>query len=191
MKRRVVIALAIGLTFYAFSDIQLWQRIFEGHSLFQFEYQYQTGHLVTLVALIGIGMVLLWDARLWALWYGGAFYTLAFGGVCDVLYYWLDGRELPKLMPWLDSGQLLLFQPATVTSSSLLLSASIWCAFWTALLFAPQLLKSLSARRRWLFPVAEGSLLVAGLHDHDVVPESDHDHDREQRPNDPTALQLP
>ena len=99
MKRRVVVALGVGLLFYALSDILLWQRIFEAHDLFQYDMQYQSGHVSTLVAMIGVGVVLLWDARLWALWYAVAFYTLTFSGLEDVLYYWLDGTQDPGFMP--------------------------------------------------------------------------------------------
>src|ERR1700730_14569150 len=88
IRRKVVVALVIGLFFYALSDLLLWQRIFEQHSMFQFDYQSKSGHVSTLVAMIGIGVVLLWDAKLWAVWYAAAFYTLAFSGLEDILYYW-------------------------------------------------------------------------------------------------------
>ena len=128
MKRRVVVALAAGETFYALSDILLWQRIFEAHGLYEYDGAYQSGHVVILVALIGTGMVLLIDTRWWALWYGLAFYTLAFGGVADVLYYWLDGRAIPAVLPWLDENHLILFHP--VTNGTVLASALVWIAFW-------------------------------------------------------------
>lgn len=89
MRLRVVLALATGLFFYALSDILLWQRIFEGHDLFAFDAQYRSGHVSTLVGFIAVGVVLQWDRGLWAIWWATAFYTLAFGGVCDVLL--LDG----------------------------------------------------------------------------------------------------
>lgn len=59
MRRKVAVALAAGLFFYALSDVLLWQRIFEAHDLFQFDMQYQNGHVATLVALIAVGVVLL------------------------------------------------------------------------------------------------------------------------------------
>jgi len=130
MTRRVVVALSVGLLFYALSDILLWQRIFEAHGLYQYDGAYQSGHVAILLALISSGMVLLLEARWWALWYGLAFYTLAFGGLADVLYYWLDGRALPAVLPWLDANRLILFHP--VTSWSLLASAGLWTALWAA-----------------------------------------------------------
>jgi hypothetical protein len=134
MKRRVVVALCVGLVFYALSDILLWQRIFEAHDLFQYDMQYQSGHVSTLVAMIGVGVVLLWDARLWALWYAAAFYTLTFSGLEDVLYYWLDGHQIPASCPWLNNNPLILFKPAG--GWSLAVSALIWIAFWGATLYA-------------------------------------------------------
>jgi len=136
MKRRVVIAVAVGLLFYSLSDILLWQRIFEsnGHEFYRFDAQYQTGRQAVLVGMIGLGIVLLWDAKAWALWYAAAFYTLAFSGVPDVLYYWLDGRAIPSELPWLTSNHLVLFG---TTNTALLLSAGTWLGFWTASLGAP------------------------------------------------------
>jgi len=132
MTRKVVVALATGLFFYALSDVLLWQRIFEAHDLFQFDAQYQSGHVSSLVALIGVGVVLLWDARLWALWYAAAFYTLTFSGLEDVLYYWLDGRAIPAALPWLDDNRLMVFKP--VTAETLLLNAVLWVLFWASTL---------------------------------------------------------
>jgi len=129
LKRKVVIALAAGLLFYALSDVLLWQRIFEAHDLFQFDAQYHSGQVTILVALIAVGVVLLWDTGLWALWWAGAFYSLAFSGLEDVLYYWLDGRAIPRRCPWLDANPLILFKPAG--GWTLLLSALVWVAVWS------------------------------------------------------------
>lgn len=137
MRRKVVVALAAGLFFYALSDVLLWQRIFEAHDLFQFDALYQSGHVATLVALIGVGVVLLWDARLWALWWAAAFYTLAFGGLCDVLYYWIDWHSVPASTPWLNDNPLILFKPAG--GGSLIASALVWFLFWTATLLVPEI----------------------------------------------------
>jgi hypothetical protein len=142
MRRKVLVALATGLFFYALSDVLLWQRIFEANDLFQYDRQYQSGHVSTLVALIAVGVVFLWDARLWALWYAAAFYTLTFSGLEDVLYYWLDGHPIPASCPWLNSDPLILFKPAG--GASLVASALLWIAFWLATL--------------WVAPLAERRL---------------------------------
>ena len=73
---------------------------------------------------------------LWALWYQGALYTLAFGGVEDILYYWLDGRPLPAALPWLDRSRLIFVRPLSgdVTNLEVLASAAFWVAVWLSLL---------------------------------------------------------
>ena len=133
-RRRVLVALFVALGFYALSDILLWQRIFEANSLSMFDAQYQTGHVAILIGLIGTGAVLLWDAGAWALWFGGALYTTAFGGVADVLYYWLDGRSVPAVLPWLDRSRLVFIRPlgGDVTCVELLASAAFWLGLWLA-----------------------------------------------------------
>src|SRR6185312_5284313 len=80
IRRRVLAAVLAALGFYALSDILLWQRIFDANRLWMFDDQYQTGHVVMLVALMAVGGLLLVDSGLWALWYLGALYTTAFGG---------------------------------------------------------------------------------------------------------------
>lgn len=127
----------------------LWQQIFEANDLFQFDRQYQSGHVATLVALIGVAVILLWDARAWALWYTAAFYTLAMGGFCDVLYYWLDYRSIPAAMPWLNDNPLVLFKPAG--GGGLVASAAIWLVVWTVILL-------LAGRVGFVGRIARGAL---------------------------------
>jgi hypothetical protein len=124
-----VVALAVGLMFYALSDVLLWQRIFEAHDLFQYDLQYHTGQVTMLLALIAVGVILLWEAGPWALWWAGAFYSLSFSGLEDVLYYWLDGRGIPARCPWLDANPFILFKPAG--GWTLALSAAIWIMVWS------------------------------------------------------------
>jgi len=76
-------------------------------------------------------MVLLWSR--WSLWYAGATWTLAYSGLADVLYYVLDRRPVPAVLPWLDSFHpLVLFHPAT--AGGLVISSALWAACWLALL---------------------------------------------------------
>jgi hypothetical protein len=142
MKRKASLALAAGLLFYSLSDVLLWQRIFEQHDLFEYQRQFDSGHVTTLVGFMAVGIILLWDQRGWALWYAGAFYTLAFGGVGDVLYYWLDRRSIPGTMPWLDSNPFILFKPAG--GFGLVVSAMIWIAIWAAVIWV-------RPATRWLY----------------------------------------
>jgi hypothetical protein len=133
MRRKVLVALASSLFFYALSDILLWQRIFEAHDLYLYDDAYQTGHVSILVGLIAVGIVLLFDTGIWALWYGLALYTLSYSGLEDVLYYWLDGNAIPATLPWLDSfHNLILFKP--VTNTSLILSSATWIVLWLGVL---------------------------------------------------------
>ena len=136
VRRRVLAALVIAIGFYALSDILLWQRIFEAHQLSMFDSDYQTGHVAILVGMMATGAVLLWDAGAWALWFEGALYTIAFGGGEDVLYYWLDGRSIPAVLPWLDRSRLILIRPLAgdVTSLELLASAAFWLFLWISVL---------------------------------------------------------
>ncbi|HWO46234.1 MAG TPA: hypothetical protein VNO87_11760 [Methylomirabilota bacterium] len=148
VRRRAAVALAVALGFYALSDILLWQRIFEAHQLSAFDTEYQTGHVAILVGLIGVGAVLLIDSGLWALWFGGALYTMAFGGAADVLYYWFDGRPIPGVLPWLDGSRLIFIRPSggDVTNVDVLASAAFWLAVWlAALLLFPRI--RLTAKR--------------------------------------------
>lgn len=126
--KRTVLALIVGLVFFAESDILIWQRIFEKNLLWQFDSQYQSGHLVVLWGMIFLGVIFLIDKKVWALWFATAFYTLVYGGVEDILYYWLDGQSLPNQLPWLESYHPLLLHP--VTSFSLVFSAALWIGFW-------------------------------------------------------------
>ncbi len=118
------------------SDILLWQRIFEANGLWMFDADYQTGHVAILIGMLGVGGVLMLDSGFWALWFGGALYTMAFGGVEDVMYYCLDGQSIPAVLPWLDRSRLIFVRPIAgdVTSAELLASAAFWLALWLSVM---------------------------------------------------------
>ena len=149
-KQRAVVALAIALGFYALSDILLWQRIFESNKLWAFDADYQTGHVAILVGMIGVGAVLLIDSGPWALWFGGALYTMAFGGAADVLYYWLDAKPIPDVLPWLDRSRLIFIRPAggDVTNLDLLASTAFWIGVWMGTLVLLPCIRSMRWRDR-------------------------------------------
>ncbi len=146
-----VAAVLLAVVTWAWSDVLTWQRIFESRGLYEYDAQYQAGHEVVLFGLIGLGVILLMPAgRRWAIAYALAVYTLAYGGLADLLYYWLDGRAIPSTLPWLDPGHpLLIVHP--VTGTGLILSTAAWgCTWLVALLLAlagPGILRRLTAPR--------------------------------------------
>lgn len=131
MKRRVILAIATGLVFHSLTDVLLWQRIFEKNELWNYGSQYQAGWMNMLLGVIAVGMVLLWDNYEGAIFYALSLYTLAFSGLEDILYYVLDGRAIPSVLPWLEENRLVLFHP--VTSVSLIASAVVWVMVWIIL----------------------------------------------------------
>jgi hypothetical protein len=50
-------------------------------------------------------------------------FILAFSGLEDILYYWLDGRVIPAMLPWLNKNPLIVHP---ISRTNLLLSASLW-----------------------------------------------------------------
>ena len=126
-------AVLLSVVTWAWSDVLTWQRIFESSGMYEFDARYQAGHEVVLWGFIVLGALLLVRAGIaWSAGYAFAVYTLAYGGLADGLYYWLDGRSLPATLPWLDAGHpLLLVHP--VTASSLVVSVGVWCALWSGL----------------------------------------------------------
>lgn len=125
---RVLLCLAASLLLYTLVDILVWQRVFEANRLWQYADPYHVAYGSFLCVLILTGALTMpWR---WALWFGAALGTLAFSGLEDLLYYWLDGRAVPAVLPWLDASPLVLFHP--VTSSNLLLSAAVWVTLWAS-----------------------------------------------------------
>jgi hypothetical protein len=147
---RAVAALTVSLLTWALSDVQIWNRIFErGHldHVAAYDAAYQVGHHTVLVGLLVVGVVAL--SSRWSLWYAGALWTIAYGGLADVFYYLLDWRPLPDALPWLDAGHpLVLFHP--VTQPALIASTALWLALWGASLwFLPAIGRCLAVALRW------------------------------------------
>jgi len=115
------LAVLVSLLTYSYSDALIWGHIFEAHRLWWADPEYQAGHKVVLDGLLGLGaLALLSQGWRWSLWYVAAFYALSQSGAADLLYYWLDGRAVPAVMPWLDTpGHLLMLHPATLWSLAL------------------------------------------------------------------------
>lgn len=129
MKRVWIGALA-GLVFISWQDAGLWGGIFERDQLWQYIGVYHAYWFRFLWALMALGFVWLWPRLDLAVLHAAMLYTLFFGGLPDVLYYWLQGRAIPDALPWLDAHPLILFSP--VTRGNLIASTCLWVAFWGA-----------------------------------------------------------
>lgn len=123
-KIRPVLAVTLALFFYTFTDILVWQRIFEFHRLVEYADMYHTGWFVSLAGYATIGVVLLWGQWKDCLYYLVSLAIGAFSGLEDVLYYVLDGRPLPASLPWLGGNPMI----GSVTRSGVLTSVFFWMA---------------------------------------------------------------
>jgi hypothetical protein len=122
---------AVALLTWIWSDVQVWQRIFEANHVDHIpalDQAYQQGHLTVLYGLVAVGVIFQLGRPLLAAWYAAAVYTLAYSGLADVGYYVLDRRPVPATMPWLDVAHPLMLHP--VTAGSAWLSSALWAAAW-------------------------------------------------------------
>ena len=118
--------LAISLYFFSWMDILIWQRIFEANKLFELGIGvYHYGWTYALFGFMALGMLIFYPNIRRMITFPLSLVLLAFSGLEDILYYWMDGRALPTLLPWLDTNPLIL---KPVTSTNLVLSALIWLA---------------------------------------------------------------
>ena len=105
-------------------DILIWQRIFETHDLIDLGIgKYHWGWVTALFGLIILGVLICYPHLRRMITFPLSLAALAFSGIEDILYYWLDQKAIPSRLPWLDSNPLLL-KPVTV--ERLLLSAVFW-----------------------------------------------------------------
>lgn len=123
-KIRPILAVILALFFYTLTDILVWQRIFEFHRLVEYADMYHTGWFVSLAGYATIGIVLLWGQWKDCLYYLFALAIGAFSGLEDVLYYVLDGRQVPASLPWLGGNPMI----GSVTRSGVLMSVFFWLA---------------------------------------------------------------
>ncbi len=123
-KIRPILAVALALFFYTVTDILVWQRIFEYHRLVEYADMYHTGWFVSLAGYATIGLVLLWGQWKDCVYYLVSLAIGAFSGLEDVLYYVLDGRQLPASLPWLGSNPMI----GSVSRSGVLMSVFFWLA---------------------------------------------------------------
>lgn len=107
-KYRPVLAAVLALTFYTFTDILIWQRIFEANQMVQYADIYHTGWFVSLAGYAIIGIVLMWEAWKDIAYFLISLFVGAFSGLEDVLYYILDGKPMPDALPWLEDNPMIL-----------------------------------------------------------------------------------
>jgi hypothetical protein len=125
--KRFWFALAVAIFFYTKMDILIWQRIFEEHKLISLGIgMYHWGWLQSLFGFMTLGILVCYPDRRRMITFPISLSILAFSGLEDVLYYWLDGKKIPAELPWLSSNPLIL-KPVTV--DHLLVSAAFWILF--------------------------------------------------------------
>ena len=107
MKNRTLILFVVSFVLYTIVDILLWQRIFEIHELWEFIPQYKKGWFMVLALVMTTGAIALGDAKN-AAWFICAMWLSAWTGLEDILYYVLDGKNLPEYYHWLEGSWLFL-----------------------------------------------------------------------------------
>jgi hypothetical protein len=107
-KYRPVIAAVLALIFYTFADILIWQRIFETNQMVQYASIYHTGWFVSLAGYAILGVVLMWGEWKDVVYFLTSLFVGAFSGLEDVLYYILDGKPMPDVLPWLEGNPMIL-----------------------------------------------------------------------------------
>jgi hypothetical protein len=121
---RFFAGLAAGIFFFTKIDILIWQRIFEKNQLWDLGIgPYHQGWIFALYGFMALGFIFFYPHLRRMVMFPLSLALLAFSGLEDVLYYWLDGRAIPATLPWLDNNARIL-QP--VTSIHLVLSAVVW-----------------------------------------------------------------
>lgn len=125
-KLRPILTALIALLFYTITDILIWQRIFEANQMVEYADVYHTGWFVTLAGYALLGTIFMWGAWKDCLFFLITLFIGAFSGLEDVLYYVLDGRGMPEVLPWLNSNPLIYGESRATLIGSVL--------FWIALL---------------------------------------------------------
>jgi hypothetical protein len=112
-------------------DILIWQRIFEANEVWDLGLGvYHWGWFQALFGFMALGFLLFHPHVRRMVTFPLSLGIIAFSGLEDILYYWLDGKHIPAVLPWLNSNPLLL-KPVTV--ERLLISAVFWVLVVVAL----------------------------------------------------------
>jgi len=100
-KYRPVLAAVLALTFYTFTDILIWQRIFEANQMVQYADIYHTGWFVSLAGYAIIGIVLMWDAWKDIAYFLISLFVGAFSGLEDCfITYWTENPCQMRCPGW-------------------------------------------------------------------------------------------
>lgn len=126
-KHRPILAAAMALLFYTLADILIWQRIFETNQMIEYASIYHTGWFVSLAGYAIIGIILMWGEWKNCLYFLTSLFVGAFSGLEDVLYYLLDGKPMPDMLPWLEGNPLIYHVSRAGVIGSV--------AFWLTALF--------------------------------------------------------
>ena len=106
-KYRPVIAAVMALLFYTLADILTWQRIFETNQMIEYASIYHTGWFVSLAGYAIMGVILMWGAWKDCIYFLTSLFIGAFSGLEDMLYYLLDGKPMPDILPWLERNPMI------------------------------------------------------------------------------------
>jgi hypothetical protein len=118
------LALGVAIFFYAKTDILIWQRIFEANGLYELGIgTYHWGWFHSLIGFMALGMLVCYPSIRRMILFPISLAILAFSGLEDILYYWLDSKPIPGLLPWLNENPLII---KPVTNLTLLASAAFW-----------------------------------------------------------------
>lgn len=130
---RIWVCALVGLVLFARQDVLLWATIFERDELWQYIGIYHEGWFVMMWGLVVAGFLWTWPNWKKGLLHGTLLVTLVYSGLEDVLYYVLQGKTIPDMLPWLDQHPLILFSP--VTRGNLLVNCGAWLAGWVLICF--------------------------------------------------------
>ena len=83
---------------------------------------YHTGWFVSLAGYAILGLVLMWGDWKDCAYFLISLFVGAFSGLEDILYYILDGKPMPDMLPWLDGNPMILH----VSRAGVIGSVSLW-----------------------------------------------------------------
>ena len=106
-KYKPMLTALIALIFYTFTDIIIWQRIFEANNMVEYAHAYHTGWFVSLAGYATIGVLLMWGAWKDCFYFLSVLFVGAFSGLEDMLYYLLDWKPIPEALPWLANNPMI------------------------------------------------------------------------------------